>query len=371
MYLPGFPAIAKDLHTDVSSVGLTLSSFFIGISAGQLLYGPLLDRFGRKKPLYIGLLLYIAATIGCIWVNSIDNFIILRFIQAVGSCAAAVASVAMVRDLFPVKDNAKVFSLLMLVVGLSPMIAPTVGGYVTSEFGWHTVFIILSVMGILVLLASMLWVPDSYKPDTTLSLKPGPIINSFLNVLKVPQFYTYTFAGAVAFSALFAYISGSPKIFMDIYHVSDKVYGWIFALLSVGFIGSSQVNTLLLKKYSSEQIVPVALLVQSITGVFFVICSLNGWLGLYGTIATLFVFLCGLGFTNSNAIALALAPFERNAGTASSLMGALQMGIGALSSTLVSLYKSDSTLPVAVIMATAAILALLILMTGRRRIAVQ
>lgn len=368
MYLPGFPAIAKDLRTDLSSVALTLSSYFVGISAGQLLYGPLLDRFGRKPPLYIGLVVYIIATIGCIFVNSIDNFVWLRFIQAVGSCAAAVASVAMVRDLFPVKDNAKVFSLLMLVVGLSPMIAPTVGGYVTSEFGWHAVFIILTVMGILVLIASILWLPDSYKPDTTLSLMPLPIIKNFLAVIKVPQFYTYTFTSAIAFSALFAYIAGSPKIFMGIYGVSDKVYGWIFALLSVGFIGSSNVNTLLLKKYTSQQIVPVALLVQALTGIFFVIGSVNGWLGLEGTIAVLFVFLSGLGFTNSNAIALALAPFERNAGTASSLMGALQMGIGALASILVSLDKSASALPVAVIMASAAILSLLILLTGRRRI---
>lgn len=368
MYLPGFPAIAKDLKTDLSSVGLSLSSYFVGISAGQLLYGPLLDRFGRKKPLYIGLLLYIVATIGCIFVNSIDNFVVLRFIQAIGSCAAAVASVAMVRDLFPVKDSAKVFSLLMLVVALSPMVAPTVGGYVTTEFGWHAVFIILTVMGILVLLSSILWLPGSYKPDTTLSLMPLPIIKNFLSVLKVPQFYTYTFTAAVAFSALFAYISGSPKIFMGIFQVSGKVYGWIFALLSVGFIGASQVNTLLLKKYTSEQIIPVALFAQSLTGIFFVIASVNGWLGLTGTIVVLFVFLCGLGFTNSNAIALALAPFERNAGTASSLMGALQMGIGTLASVLVSLYKSTSALPVAMVMAGAAVLALLILLTGRRYI---
>src|SRR6218665_491160 len=170
MYLPGFPAIAKDFNTTVARV--SLSSYFIGISAGQLLYGPLLDRFGRKKPLYIGLLLYVLASVGCLFARSIDDLIVMRFIQAIGSCAAAVASVAMVRDLFPVKDNAKVFSLLMLVVGVSPMIAPAIGGYVTAGPGWQWVFVILAAMAVLIILAVIFVLPDSYKPDPTLSLKP-------------------------------------------------------------------------------------------------------------------------------------------------------------------------------------------------------
>ena len=169
MYLPGFEGIANDLNTTVAKVSMTLSSYFIGISAGQLLYGPLLDRFGRKKPLFIGILVYILASLGCSFVTNIDTFIGLRFIQAVGSCAAAVASVAMVRDLFPVKDIPKVFSLLMLVVGLSPMLAPTIGGYVTEDYGWHTVFFILMCMGIVILMAAQIGLPNTHKPDTSIS----------------------------------------------------------------------------------------------------------------------------------------------------------------------------------------------------------
>ncbi|MEO5999331.1 MAG: MFS transporter, partial [Chitinophagaceae bacterium] len=127
MYLPGFPAIAADLHTTTAQVSLSLSGFFIGISAGQILYGPLLDRFGRKKPLYIGLAVYILASLGCVLVTSIEMLILLRFVQAIGSCVAGVVAIVMVRDLFPVQDNAKVFSLLMLVLGTSPLIAPTIG----------------------------------------------------------------------------------------------------------------------------------------------------------------------------------------------------------------------------------------------------
>jgi DHA1 family bicyclomycin/chloramphenicol resistance-like MFS transporter len=215
MYLPGFPAIAKDLHTTVAKVSLSLSGFFIGISVGQLLYGPLLDKFGRKKPLYIGLTIYIVSSIGCAYASSINALIVLRCIQAIGSCAAAVASIAMVRDLFPVSENAKVFALLMLVVGVSPMVAPTIGGYVTTAFGWHSVFLVLMLLGLVNLIASIFGLPDSYQPDKSISLRPKPILNNFLAVLKEPQFYTYALTGSVAFSGLFAYVAGSPLLFME------------------------------------------------------------------------------------------------------------------------------------------------------------
>ena len=371
MYLPGFPAIAKDLNTTVLKISLSLSSYFIGISAGQLLYGPLLDRFGRKKPLYIGLTVYILASAGCVFASSLDTLIALRFMQAIGSCAAAVASIAMVRDLFPVKENAKVFALLMLVVGVSPMVAPTLGGYVTVAWGWHSVFIILMGLGVLNLVASWLWLPDSYKPDTSLSLKPVPIIKNFLAVIKDPQFYTYAFSGALAFAGLFAYISGSPLVFIDIFKVSEEAYGWIFALLATGLIGSSQINTLLLRKYKSEQVIFAALSIQVFVVVFFLIGSVYNWFGLMETVILLFLFLSCLGFTNPNTSALSLAPFSKNAGSASALMGAVQMGLGALASFGVSMFEIRSAVPMVAIMTGTTIIALMILIIGRRNIKVQ
>lgn len=368
MYLPGFPAIAKDLHTTVAKVSLSLSGFFIGISVGQLLYGPLLDRFGRKKPLYIGMIVYILASLGCAFAHSINVLIIMRCIQAIGSCAAAVASIAMVRDLFPIKDNAKVFALLMLVVGVSPMVAPTVGGYVTVAFGWHSVFIILMMLGILNLVASIFGLPDSFVPDKTLSLKPKPILNNFLSVLREPQFYTYAFTGAIAFAGLFAYVAGSPLLFMDIFAVKEETYGWIFAFLSIGLIGASQVNTLMLKRYSSEQLIFASLICQAITGIVFLIGSINGWFGLTETIVLLFIFLSCLGFASPNASALSLAPFTKNAGSASALMGAVQMGLGALASVAVSMFDTRSSVPMVAIMASTSIIALIILFTGRKNI---
>jgi len=371
MYLPGFPAIAKALHTTIEQVDRSLSSFFIGLAAGQLLYGPLMDRFGRKKPLYFGLGLYILISIGCFSATSIQTLIILRFVQAIGSCAAGVASMAMVRDIFPVKDNAKVFALLVLVLGASPMIAPTVGSYITAAFGWQAVFIVLMSIAVLILAAVVFTLPESYADDSSFSLKPLPIINNFLMVIKVPQFYTYAITTSLAFAGLFAYVADSPSVFMEYFHVSGKLYGWIFAGLSIGFVGSSQLNNVLIKYYRSEQIVIVALIGQSIAAVLFLVGTLNGWFGLYGTIAMIFLVLCGIGLTNPNASALSLAPFSKNAGTASSLMGAMQLGIGALSSYSVSLFKDYSAMPMALIMTISTVIALSVLLIGRRNIVEQ
>ncbi|QOG00979.1 multidrug effflux MFS transporter [Flavobacterium sp. MDT1-60] len=371
MYLPGFSGIAKDLHTTVAKVSMSLSSYFIGISAGQLLYGPLLDRFGRKKPLFMGLMVYILASLGCVYVTDIDTFIGLRFIQAIGSCAATVASVAMVRDLFPVKDIPKVFSLLMLVLGLSPMLAPTIGGYVTEDYGWHTVFFILMCMGVAILIASQIGLPNSYKPDTSISLKPKPIISNFLKVLKEPQFYTYAFTGSIAFSGLFTYVAASPIVFMDIYHVDAKTYGWIFAFMSVSFIGSSQLNSVLLRKFSSEQMIFAALISQSVISIIFLILALNDLLGLYQTITMLFLFLGCLGISNPNTAGLTMAPFAKNAGSASALMGAIQLGLGALASFAVGVFVKDSVAPMVLIMTVTTLIALVVLNVGKRFIKEQ
>lgn len=368
MYLPGFSGIAKDMNTTVANVALTLSSYFIGISAGQLLYGPLLDRFGRKKPLFIGLLVYILASLGCIFVKNIDTFIGLRFIQAIGSCAATVASVSMVRDLFPIRDIPKVFSLLMLVVGLSPMLAPTIGGYVTTNFGWHIVFFVLMCLGIIVLLAAQFGLPNTHKPDNTISLKPKPIITNFIRIIKEPYFYTYAFTGAIAFSGLFTYVAASPILFMDIFKVDAKTYGLIFALMSLSFIGASQFNSLLLRRFSSEKLIFRALIAQTLISILFLTLAINHLSGLYETILMLFLFLACLGISNPNTAGLTLAPFSKNTGSASALMGAIQLGLGGLVSFAVGVFVKKSIVPMVIIMCFTTITAFIILNIGKRYI---
>jgi MFS transporter, DHA1 family, multidrug resistance protein len=366
MYLPAFPAIASSLKASIAQVMLSLSSFFIGISAGQLVYGPLLERFGRKKPLYAGLVIYLFASIGCAFTESVNSLILFRFLQALGSCAGLVTSRAMVRDLFEVKDNAKVFSSLMLVVAVSPIIAPTVGGYITSALGWRYVFAALIAVDIAILIAVFFLLPESKRPDPFHSLKPAAVTRNFLSIITHPQFYIYALTGAVAASGMYAYISGSPQVFIELFGVNERQYGWIFAIIAVGVIGSSQVNSLVLRKHSSEKIIPVALMFQSIIGIALAAIAFFNWSDLYTTVSLIFLYLCCQGFIFPNASALTLAAFGHNAGSASALMGAIQMGIGATASAAVSYFQNNTALPMSGVMAFCSIVAFSIFMMGRR-----
>lgn len=364
MYLPGFPAIAEDLNTTVATVSLSLSSFFIGISVGQLIYGPLLDRFGRKAPLYVGLVLYVLASTGCAFAASVHQLIALRFLQALGSCGGMVASRAMVRDLFPVSETAKIFSKLMLVIAVSPIIAPTTGGYLASSVGWHSIFIVLTLLVACILVLVYFYLPESKQPDKKFSLTPALIFKNYFLVLKEPQFLTYAFTGALATAGLYAYIAGSPFVCMQLFHTSEQLYGWIFAIIASGLIGCSQINSFLLRKKKSEEIIKVALLFQSIAGLFLVVASAMGWLNLFGTVAVIFLFLCCQGFIFPNSSALSLAPFSKNAGSASAMLGTIQMSVGALSSAMVSVLSNNTSIPMTAVMACCATGAFLILMLG-------
>jgi DHA1 family bicyclomycin/chloramphenicol resistance-like MFS transporter len=366
MYLPGFPVIAADLKTTPEMVSYSLSSYFIGICAGQMLIGPLLDRFGRKPPLLGGLLLYIISALGCAWAPTIEALIVFRFFQAAGGCAGMVAPRAIIRDVFPVHENARIFSLLILIIGVSPIIAPTAGGFITSHYGWHSIFLLLAAITFLISMAVIFLLPESRKADPTFSLKPKPIIASFSKVITTPQFSTYAFTGSLASAGLYAYLAGSPFVFMDLYHVSGQHYGWIFAIVAGGLIASSQVNNILLRKYRSEQIVPVVLAVQCLIATCLVGGTMAGVLNLYGTIACIFFYLCCQGFSFPNSSALSMAPFTKEAGSASALLGAIQMALGAFASALVGIFSDGTALPMVGVMAACSFSAVTVLAIGRR-----
>lgn len=368
MYLPAFPKIASDLHTTINNVALSVSTYFLGFSLGQIVYGPLLDRFGRKRPLYVGLFLYILASIACASSQSITMLLIVRFLQALSGCVAAVAAMAMVRDFFPVDKSARIISLLVLILGVSPLLAPTVGGLIVSALNWRWIFIILAIIVFIVLIVIALFLPEGHPADTSISLKPKPIINGFLEILTKKQFIVFSLAGTFSFAGLFVYVAGSPSIFMDSFHVSPKTYGGIFALLSVGFITCSQLNHFFTHRYSSEQIFKIVLAVQFITGLIYLIGVINGWYGLTGNIVCLFIELACTGLTYPNAAAIAMAPFSKNAGSASALLGCIQIGVGGLISSGVGMMNSKGSLPTALIMASSSFVALVILLAGNVKI---
>lgn len=366
MYLPAFPAIAKDLHTTVSAVMLSLSSFFIGISVGQLLYGPLLERFGRKKPLYFGLVLYALSSVACASAETVNTLIVFRLFQALGGCVGMVAARAMVRDLFEVKDNAKVFSTLMLVVAISPIIAPTLGGYITSMFGWRTIFGVLIAVIIMIIIGIYYLLPESKQPNSSFSLRPQFIIKSYVTIIINSQFNVYTFTGAIAYAGLYAYISGSPYVFMVLFKLNEYYYSWIFAFIAIGLITASQLNNFLLKKYSSEKIIKSVLYVQNAIGIVLVSLSILGYSELYSTIILIFIFLSCQGFIFPNVSALSMAPFSNNAGSASALMGFIQMSVGAIMSAVVSFCQNNSTLSMTGVMAFCSIGASLLFSFGSK-----
>ena len=277
-----------------------------------------------------------------------------------------VAPRAIIRDVFPVKENAKIFSMLILIIGVSPIIAPTTGGYITTHFGWHSIFLLLAVITFLILMSTVFFLPESKPADPSFSLKPKPILASFSTVIKHPQFYTFAFTGSLASAGLYAYLAGSPFVFMELYHVSGQHYGWIFALVAGGLITCSQINNVLLKRYRSEQIVRVVLSIQSTISLLMVIGTFFDFLHLYGLIACIFCYLCCQGFSFPNSSALSMAPFSREAGSASALLGAIQMAIGAFSSAIVGLVSNGTAVPLAAVMAICSWSALIILLCGGR-----
>jgi len=366
LYLPAFAQLAQDFGTNTATISLSVSSYFIGMAIGQILYGPFLDRFGRKPPLYVGLFLFLLASLGCTQSWDVTSLVIFRFLQALGGSVAWVGAVAMVRDFFPVEASARIYSLLFLIIGVSPLLAPTIGGFIVTTLGWQAIFISLILITIVIVFFVILFLPEGHAPDPTISLKMKPMLLTFMDILKNPVFSKYVFAGAFSFSTLFIYVAGSPIIFMEMYHVTPNVYGGIFALLSVGFIGGGQVNIQLTKKFTSEQIFRAALIIQVIASTLFLIGILSGLFGLYGIITMFFICLSCIGLTNPNGNALALAPFTRTVGSASALMGFIQIGVASLMSAGVGLFNLTNAFPSVALMCVSSSIALTILLLSRK-----
>lgn len=346
MYLPSFEHIASDFQTTKAQVGISLTSYFIGIALGQLAYGPVMDKFGRKTPLLVGLVIYVISALSCFYSPDIYWLIISRFFLAVGASAGMVAAKAVIRDIFPPEEVARAMSFLILIMGVAPIIAPTLGGLVITYFNWEMIFMFLAIFAALMFVSVLLFLPESITPDKTVELRYKQIYYKYKGILLDKMFFTFAMAGSLTIGAMFAYISNAPILFMDRFDMSETEFAWFFGLNASGLILGSQLNRAILKRMKTFTLTLYISYFLLGLAVLFLINSLfiNNF---YVTVTLLFLILFLLGFQNPNTTALSLFPFTKRAGRASALVGSLKMCLGALTSFIISKFTGISLIPMA------------------------
>ncbi len=351
MYLPGFPAIEKSLLAQAGSAELTLASYFIGLAIGQLFYGPLSDRFGRRLPLMVGLVIYIAASIGCAFAGSIPELIIWRFLQALGGCAGMVVTLAIIRDRCSANDAARALSMLILVMGLAPILAPLIGGWIVTTFDWRALFLTLAFAGSLGLLAVYFHLEETHDTRNEPPLVLRHVLRNYGRLMIDRSFIGYTLSGGLARAGMFAYIAGSPFVFIEYYEIPAQHYGWIFGINAAGLILFSQINAWRLKKHDATVLLSRALWLPGGIGLILLGLSLTGHITLPLLLVVIFCFVASIGYIGPNSSAATLATHGQQAGTASALMGSLQFGLATLAGGLVNLLHDGTTCPMAIVMA--------------------
>lgn len=358
MYLPAFPTLAADLGVDIGSVQLTLGTFLVGLAIGQSFYGPVSDRFGRKAPLYVGLSLYVLASVACALAGDAQALMAWRFVQAAGGCAGMVMARAMVRDRLEAHESARAFSSLMLVMGLAPILAPIFGGA------------ILTALGAMILLLVHFRLEESLDPRRAIPLRLGEVFRNYGALLRDREFLGYSLCAGFAQSGMFAYIAGSPFVLIELHGIDPSHYGFVFGANAFGLIAMSQLNAALVRGRSLDRVLRLALAAPCAAGLLLALANLAGVATLPVLLIGFFVYVAALGCIMPNASALSLAHQGHRAGTASALMGTLQFGMGTLAGTAVSLWHDGTALPLGVVMAIGGIGAVLMRMLGRRSAAV-
>lgn len=351
MYLPALPTIGAAFSAVPGRVQLSLASFFLGVATGQAFYGPIADRFGRKKPLYAGLSLFAIASAGCAMATSINMLIILRFFQALGACSGQVIARAVVRDLFEPKESARVFSLLLLVMGVSPILAPLVGGQIISWFEWPVVFWVITALGLFGLTGVILRVPETHHHEHKRSLQLKKVLGVYAELLRDRTFIGYAITGGLAMAGLYTYIVATPFVFIELFHVPANRFGLFFGANAVGLIGASQVNVQLIRRFETDAIIRKVLIIEVATGFLLLAGTALGLIGLAGTAVLLFVYISSVGCLFPNTTALAMAGHGNKAGSASALIGTLQFSLAALAASAVGALNNGSALPMAGVIA--------------------
>ncbi len=330
MYLPALPRIAGVLHASPRAAQATISIFLLGLAVGQLAFGPLSDRWGRRPPILWGVALFVLSTAGCAVVTDAGALIALRLLQAVGACAGMVVARAVVRDRYADNEVLHVFSMLTLVFGVAPVLAPLVGGWVLTVAGWRAIFAVQALFGLVVGLVAFVALPESRSEATRLKADAERTLASYAALLRQRRLVGYLLTGSLSGAALFSYITAAPAVVMGVFHIPAAHFGWVFGTNAVGLIAAGQLNARLARRVYPQRLLMGALVVAIAAALMLVVDAYTRWGGVWGVLAPLFVVIAGFGMSQPNAGAEAMKVDRTRAGGSSALLGFGSFGAGAL-----------------------------------------
>jgi DHA1 family bicyclomycin/chloramphenicol resistance-like MFS transporter len=358
LYLPALPAMGVALHASIGAIDLTISGYLVGFSLGQLLWGPLGDRYGRRLPIALGLLLFVIGSAGCALATRAGTMIGWRALQAVGACASVVLARAMVRDLYTGHRAAQMMSTLMTVMALAPLLGPSVGAQILHVASWRAIFWTLVAVG-LATLAALCLLPETLPPQRRNPEPIGRALGRYGALLRHRGVLGYAGAGGFFYGGLYAYIAGTPFAYISYHHVSPQHYGLLFASGTIGIMITNLLNARLVRRFGSDCLMRAGAGGATLAAVLLALAARTGWGGLMGLAIPLFGFISATGFIVANSLAGALGAFPERAGAVSALVGAIQYGMGIAGSALVGLCADGTPWPMGAVIAASAIASLL------------
>ncbi|WP_427151580.1 multidrug effflux MFS transporter [Citrobacter portucalensis] len=338
IYLPAMPTMAEDLHGNVE---LTITGFLIGFTIAQLIWGPISDHMGRRKPLFIGMVLFIIGSAGCALSTSITQIVFWRVFQALGACNGPMLARAMIRDLFARTRAAQMLSTLVLVMAIAPIAGPLIGGQIIRLSTWHSIFWLLVVIGALMFI-SLNWLPETLPEDKRVKASLAGAFRNYRSLLTNGRFMRYTLSLTFYYVGAYAFITGSPFVYISYYHVDPQHYGWLFALNIIGVMAMSVVNRRLVQRHALEQLLKYATMLAALAAVALALMVKLESGGIVAIIVSIFLLFSMNGIIAATSTAAALDAVPNIAGSASALIGALQYGSGIISSLLLAAF-SDGT----------------------------
>ncbi len=362
MYLPALPVIAVDLRGTAGDIQLTLSAFMIAFGAGQIFYGPAGDRFGRRPVILSGLVIYVLASIGCAFAAEAGQLVLLRFLQGLAACGGVVLARTMVRDLAEKDQAARAMSLMMACTSIAPMLAPLIGGQVLWFLGWRAIFWVLAMVGVFALVAAWFRLPETLRPEYRQPLVLSSIIKRFGELVRHRAFMGYAFTSTFQFSALMSFLSGSPFVFIEKYGIAPRAFGLIFGGMIVFMTLGSLLNARFAPVFGAGRILRYAVIVPAVTGLTALVLGLiearYGTIGLWPFLLCFAPQIATISLIGPNSMAMALQRYPHMAGTASSLMGVMQFGIGAIFGAVVGQSLDGTIAPMTTAMGIAGLLCL-------------